>query len=65
MPAEWTGEVVGKMHVNGVGAKELARSMGINDKYLSMVLNGHRNPPNAEERIKAALDALIAEKATA
>jgi lambda repressor-like predicted transcriptional regulator len=62
MPAEWTGDVVGKLHVHGISAKSLACKLGYNSKYLSSVLNGHRTPPKAEEKCKAALNELIAEK---
>ena len=62
MPAEWTGEVVGKMHTKGNCAKDLAKKMNLNEKYLSSVLNGHRNPPGAEEKCKAALEDLIKEQ---
>lgn len=62
MPAEWTGEVIGRMHTNGIRAKDLAKKLNYNEKYLSSVLNGHRNPPGAEEKCKAALNALIEEK---
>lgn len=33
MPAQWTGEVVGKIHNNRLTAKELAEELGWNDKY--------------------------------
>ena len=35
MPAQWTGELVGKMHNAGVTAKQLAAEMGKNPKYVS------------------------------
>lgn len=60
MPDKWTGEVVGLMHVNCVSAKALAERLGWNPKYLSSVLNGRRTPKGAEEKVKAALDSLIA-----
>lgn len=62
MPAEWTGEVVGTMHTKGIRAKDLARKLSYNEKYLSSILNGHRNPPGAEEKCKAALAELIKEQ---
>ena len=42
MPAQWTGELVGKMHNAGVTAKQLAAEMGKNPKYVSQVLNAVR-----------------------
>lgn len=62
MLAQWTGEVVGKMHVHGITAIELAQKLGYNPKYLSAVLNGKRTPKNAESRFLKAIDELIAEK---
>lgn len=35
MPAQWTGELVGRMHNAGVTAKQLAAEMGKNPKYVS------------------------------
>ncbi len=62
MPAQWTGELVGKMHIYSVSCRELADRIGCSNKWLSMVINGHRNPKNAERRFMAALDELIKEK---
>lgn len=55
----WTGEVIGTMHVYNISFMELAEVIGWNDKYLSMVLNGHRTPKKAEQKIKAALAEMI------
>lgn len=62
MPAQWTGNLVGRMHNAGISKKELAAFMGKHEKYLSQVLNGHREPKRAEQEYNAALDELIAEK---
>ncbi|MEA4896162.1 MAG: helix-turn-helix transcriptional regulator [Oscillospiraceae bacterium] len=59
MPAQWTAEIIGKMHLNSITAKQLAEKAGWNPKYLSTVLNGHRNPRNAEQVLNKALDELI------
>lgn len=61
-PADWTGDVIGTLHVNGISIKSLANKLGYNSKYLSAVLNGHRTPPKAEEKCRAALAELISEK---
>lgn len=61
MPELWTGEVVGAMHVNKIRAKDLAKRLNYNEKYLSTVLNGHKTPKCAEQKIKAALAELLAE----
>ncbi len=59
MPAQWTGELVGKMHNAGVTGKELAAQMGKNPKYVSQVLNGHYTPKKSESEFNAALTAII------
>lgn len=59
MPAQWTGELVGEMHLKCVTAKQLALEVGWNEKYLSAVMNGHREPKGAEDKLKAALKRLV------
>ena len=59
MPAQWTADIIGEMHLNGIKAKQLAAEVGWHEKYLSVVLNGHRNPKNAETTLRAALDRLV------
>ena len=62
MPAQWTAALVGTMHFNGITAKQLAAEVGWHEKYLSVVLNGHRNPAGAEEKLNAALERLVSAK---
>ena len=62
MPAKWTADLLGEMHLAGVTAKQLAAEVGWNPKYLSAVLNGHKEPKGAEEKLKAALGRLISEQ---
>ena len=59
MPAQWTADLVGKMHMHGITAKQLAEKVGWNAKYLSVILNGHRNPKNAEQRLTTALSEIL------
>lgn len=59
MPAQWTADIVGKMHLQGITAIELSNQLGYNPKYVSAVLNGRREPKGAEERFRKALDELI------
>ena len=59
MPAKWTGEVVAMLHCNRITKKELAKEIGWHEKYLSQILNGHSNPPSAEQKIKDALERII------
>lgn len=60
MPKEWTGELVGLMHNHKISCKELADELGVTNRYVSMVLNGHREPASAETRFKSALQNLLA-----
>lgn len=55
MPAQWTAKLIGEMHLAGVTAKRLAAEVGWHEKYLSAVLNGHRNPKGAEEKLWSAM----------
>ena len=59
MPAQWTADLVGEMHLKGVTAKQLAAEAGWHEKYLSAVMNGHREPKNAEQTLRAALERII------
>lgn len=62
MPAQWTGEIIGEMHIKGITAKQLATEVGWHEKYLSVVLNGHRTPKGAEATLRAALERLTAKE---
>lgn len=62
MPEQWTADLVGKMHLNCITAKQLADKLGYNPKYVSAVLNGHRKPKKAEQAFRTALDELIQQK---
>ena len=57
MPAQWTAEVIGKMHLYGIKIQELAEYLDYHPKYVSMVLNGKKEPI-----FTAAVDKMIAEK---
>lgn len=58
MPAQWTGDLIGEMHIRGVTMKQLAAEVGWHEKYLSVVMNGHKEPKGAEEKLRAALERL-------
>lgn len=62
MPAQWTGDIVSRMHIARIPNSALAKQMGVTKSWVSMVLNGKREPKDAEARFNAALDELIAEK---
>ena len=65
MIAQWTGDVIGEMHVAGVSMQRLADEVGWNVKYLSAVLNCRREPKGAEEKVRAALAAVVGKEASA
>ena len=62
MPAQWTAEIIGEMHLYGVTALELSSELGLNPKYVSSIMNGKREPKNAEAKFKVALSAIISRK---
>ena len=61
MPAQWTAEIVGKMHLARITQTALAAYMGVTREYVTSILNGKRNPKDAEVRFRAAVDALTAQ----
>lgn len=59
LPKNWTGDLVGLMHVHKISKKQLADHIGVTREYVSLVLNGHREPAGAEEKFKTAVDEII------
>ena len=59
MVQKWTGRLIGKMHNERIKAEDIASELGVSTAYVSMILNGKRNPPNAKERFEAAVNAII------
>ena len=62
MPKKWTGVLVGFMHEHGITQIQLAQELNLSNKYVSMVLNGHRDPNGAEEKFFAAAKRIVKEK---
>ena len=62
MPAQWTAEVVAKMHMNGITKKQLAERMNYTHEWVGKILNGHKEPAGVEAKFRAVLDELIQEK---
>ena len=62
MPAQWTGRIVGEIHNHGLTAKELAKEVEWNEKYLSQVLNSENPPKDAERKVTDALNRIIERK---
>lgn len=63
MLAQWMINLFGTMRVNKIKDSELAAEVGWHPKYLSAVLNGHKTPKNAEEKLSAALLRILERKA--
>ena len=59
MPETWTGNLIGKMHNKDVTYDELAEEMGVTKSYVSMILNGHRRPPDLRNRMEVAFTSII------
>ncbi len=59
MLAQWIGDFVGRMHRHKVTITQIGREMGVTREYLSMILNGHREPSGIEKRLNEALDIVI------
>lgn len=59
MPAQWTGAIVGEMHLNGITGKALASELGWNEKYLSQVLNSNNPPKSAQQKVTDALKRIV------
>ena len=59
MLAQWIAELVGQIHKWKISKKRLADHMGLTPEYVSMVLNGHREPAGAEEKFRKAVDEII------
>ena len=62
MLAQWMEAFFGKKRAYKVKDSEIADEVGWHPKYLSAVLNGHRSPQGAEEKLTAALDRIIERK---
>ena len=43
-------------------AAVIANELGVHKSYISMILNGQREPKNAEARLNAAFDAIMARR---
>ena len=59
MLAQWIGDFVGRMHRNRIKITQVAQEMNVTREYLSMILNGHREPDGIEQRMNDALDSII------
>ena len=62
MLKKWIGEVVGDMHIRKITANQLAAHMGVAPEYISMILNGHREPAGIEDRLRKAIEEIVANR---
>ena len=59
MTKEWTGRIVGLLHTHRITQTELAAELGLTAQYISMVLNGKKTSKGIEERMEAAIYAIL------
>lgn len=64
MIESWTGAIVSVLHTHRITQVELAREMGITAQYLSMVLNGKKNPKDIKRRMEDAIQNIIESRNT-
>ena len=57
--------MVGIMHNEGIKFEDVASELGFTKAYVSMILNGKRNPPGAKVRLEQAVDTIIKKRAAA
>lgn len=58
-PQQWTGDLVGKMHVNRVRNTDLAEELGVTQAYVSMMLNSKRSTKGMKEKLEKAFEAVL------
>lgn len=59
MAEEWTGQIVGLLHTRRITQAELATELGVTEQYVSMVLNGKKNPKGIQKRMESAIQAIV------
>ena len=62
MPEKWTGRLIGEMHNHNVTYEELAAELGVTKPYISMILNGARNPAGIRKRMEDAFKSVVRKK---
>lgn len=62
MTQKWTGTLIGKMHNANITRKDLADKLGVGKPYVTMILNGQRNPKNAKELLTTAFEEIVKER---
>lgn len=59
MAHKWTGRLIGKMHNENIRFEDLATELGWTKAYISMILNGKRNPPGAQKKLEEAVTRIV------
>lgn len=59
MNEKWTGNLIGKMHNEGVTYQDLADEMAVTKSYISMILNGSRKPKDIKQRMEDAFASIV------
>lgn len=62
MPAEWTGDFVGKVHLAGVTLKAVAAEAHLHEKYVIHVLHDDKPSEKAKQKLYDALERLKQQK---
>ena len=58
----WIAEVLYKKHIHHITNIEIGEKLNVTSEYVSMVLNGKKTMPRAEERIMGAIGKIIKER---
>lgn len=59
MNEKWTGNLIGKMHNEGVTYQDMADEMSVTKSYISMIFHGSRKPKNIKKRMEDAFTSII------
>ena len=59
MNEKWTGNLVGKMHNEGVTYQDMANELSVTKSYISMILNGSRKPKGIKQRMEDAFNSVV------
>lgn len=56
---KWTGRLIGRMHNAGVTSNDLAKHLGVTKAYISMILNCHKKPKDAQQKLETAFAEIL------
>lgn len=59
MNEKWTGNLIGKMHNEGVTYQDMADEMGVTKSYISMIFHGSRKPKGIKKRMEDAFASVV------